>query len=264
MIDYMKKFDLNGKTAAVCGGLGLVGKQISLALAQAGALVLVLDIDEAAGSSFEKECKEKGLKVKFVYFDSTLFKDYGERIKHISREHGAISIFVNSAYPRTKDWGTKIEDVKIESWRKNVDMHMNSYCLLTREFAEFMKSEGIKGSIINMASIYGVVGPDFSVYSGTEMTTPAAYSAIKGGILSFSRYAASYYGKFGIRVNAVCPGGVFDNQNPVFVKNYNARAVLGRMAEKEEIAPSVLFLASDAASYVTGAIIMVDGGWTCI
>jgi len=264
MINYIDKMKLSGKTAAVCGGLGLIGKQITLALAQAGAKVVVLDINKEAGAAFESECAKEDLNVKFEYFDSTAFDDFSKRIQEVHTAHGPIEVFVNVAYPRTADWANHLPEVSVESWQKNVDMHLNSYCFLTRDFAELMKKEGIKGSIINISSIYGVLGPDFEVYSGTQMTTPAAYSAIKGGIISFSRYAASYYGKNGIRVNVVCPGGVFDNQNEIFVKNYNLRTPLGRMAKQGEIASPVLFLASEAASYITGATLMVDGGWSCI
>ena len=118
------------------------------------------------------------------------------------------------------------------------------------------------GSIINFGSIYGVVGPDFSIYQGTDMTVAAAYSAIKGGIISFTRYLATYYAKCGIRVNAICPGGIFDNQPQTFVKKYEKKTPMGRMGKAEEMVGPVIFLASDAASYVTGHILMVDGGWT--
>ena len=262
MADYMKKFRIE-KYAVVCGGLGLIGKEISIALAQAGAKVLVLDIDSAKGADFEKECEGKNLDVKFIEFDATDIKSYGKKIKDLFSRF-KINAWVNASYPRTKDWGNKLEDVKLESWQKNVDMHMNSYCLLTKNAAEMMKKHGIRGSIINLGSIYGVVAPDFEVYAGTGITSAPAYAAIKGGIINFSRYAASYYGPSGIRVNCICPGGIFDAQNKKFVSNYNKRTPLKRMGKPEEIASVVLFLAANASSYITGATIMVDGGWTCI
>ena len=120
------------------------------------------------------------------------------------------------------------------------------------------------GSIINLGSIYGVLGSDFTIYDGTKMTMPMAYSAIKGGIVNLTRYLASYFGKHNVRVNNICPGGIFDSQEPIFVRNYEHRVPLKRMGRPEEIASAVLFLASDAASYITGATIMVDGGWTAI
>lgn len=263
MTDYMKKFSLKNKVAVVCG-LGLIGNDISLAFAQAGAKLVVLDIDDNKGKIFEKECNKKGLDAKFIRFDITDIKNLSKGIKKIFYEEGQVHSWVNAAYPKTKDWGDMLEDVKPESWQKNVNMHMNSYCLITRDVAELMKEKRVRGSIINLSSIYGVVAPDFEVYSGTNMTSPAAYSAIKAGIINFSRYAASYYGKFGIRVNTVCPGGIFDNQNPKFVKNYEKKVPLRKMGKPGDVAGAALFLASDASSYITGTALMVDGGWTCI
>jgi NAD(P)-dependent dehydrogenase (short-subunit alcohol dehydrogenase family) len=140
-------------------------------------------------------------------------------------------------------------------------MHLNGYFLCCQQIAEQMKKQK-KGSIINLGSIYGVVGPDFSIYAGSNTTMPAAYAAIKGGIINFTRYLATYYAKDGIRVNAVCPGGIYDNQPAVFVKKYAEKTPMGRMGYPEEIAGPVIFLASESSSYITGHILMVDGGWT--
>ncbi len=262
MTNYIEKFKLKNKKAIVCGGLGLIGKEVSIALSQAGAKVLILDNNESAWKEFKEKNKE--LDLDFVKFDITDISNLGKNISKVYKDFGPIDILINTAYPRTKDWGNKLEDIKAESWQKNVDMLMNSYCLITKEIAELMKKDKIKGSIINFGSVHGIVGPDFGVYSGTDMTSPAAYSAIKGGIINFSRYAASYYGKYQIRVNCLCPGGIFDNQDKTFVANYEERTPLKRMGNPEEIASAALFLASDASSYITGTTFMVDGGWTCI
>ncbi|MEK7333547.1 MAG: SDR family oxidoreductase, partial [Nitrospirota bacterium] len=118
------------------------------------------------------------------------------------------------------------------------------------------------GTIINLASIYGVVAPDFSIYEGTEMTMPVAYSAIKGGIIALTRYIATYYAKYNVRANTVSPGGIFDNQQETFVKRYSDKTPLGRMGSPSEVTGAVVFLASEAASYITGQNLIVDGGWT--
>ena len=120
------------------------------------------------------------------------------------------------------------------------------------------------GSILNIASIYGVVGNDFTLYEDYGGTSPAAYSAIKGGIINFTRYLASYYGKDGIRINCVSPGGIKDNQHPSFIERYESKVPMRRMGQPDDIAPAVSFLLSDEAKYITGHNLMVDGGWTCI
>lgn len=262
MINYLEKFSLKDKTAYVTGGLGLIGLEISKAFATAGANAIILDIDDK-GHQIAKDIQNCGCKAHYEHFDVTNLEGIQPKLKEFSEKYNSIDVWVNCAYPRTKDWGDSIENSSLSSWRKNVDMHLNSYAWFSRETALVMKEQQ-SGSIINLASIYGVVGNDFTLYDGTNMTSPMAYSAIKGGIINLTRYLASYFGKYNIRVNNVCPGGIFDNQNPIFVKNYEYKTPLKRMGNPEEIASVVLFLASDAASYITGETIMVDGGWTAI
>ena len=248
---------LGGCTAYVTGGLGLIGRPVSDALQRAGATVLALDAAKAVPGG-------GAAGIRAVCFDVASFEDLPSRLDALEAEHGAADIWVNCAYPRTDDWGqSRQEPLDDAGWRANVDLQMNSFCLLSGHVAAAMAKRG-KGAIVNVASIYGAVGPDFAVYEGTDMTTPPAYSAIKGGIIAYTRYLASYYGPRGVRINAVCPGGVANNQPRKFVDNYAARTPLRRMARPEEIAGPVTFLASDAASYVTGAILPVDGGWTAI
>ena len=141
-------------------------------------------------------------------------------------------------------------------------MQMNAVFYICQQSMPYL--ERSKGSIVNISSIYGVVGPDFTVYDNTQMTMPAAYSAIKGGVVNFSRYLASYYGKKGIRVNVVSPGGIFDHQHETFVNQYNKKVPMGRMGLPKDIAPSVSFLLSEDAGYITGQNLVVDGGWTAI
>ena len=140
---------------------------------------------------------------------------------------------------------------------------MNSVFNISQQVLKHMKSNQ-SGSIVNIASIYGVVGNDFTLYEEYGGTSPAAYSAIKGGIINFTSYLASYFGKYNIRINCVSPGGIFDNQNPVFIKNYEHKVPLRRMGKPDDIAPAVSFLLSDEARYITGHNLIVDGGWTCI
>ena len=246
------------------GGLGLVGAAISVALAEMGAGVTVVDRDEAAFARAEAGFRDAELDIGFRPADATELDGAAELVADLAKAPGGFDIWVNCHYPRTADWGQAGDRMTVASWRQNVEMHLTGYCLFADEAARTMAAqEG--GSIINIASIYGVVGPDFGVYEGTtDMTTPAPYAAIKGGIIAHTRFLASQWGGQGVRVNAVCPGGIFAHQQEAFLQNYAARTPLGRLAQPAEIAAPVAFLAGDGASYITGAVLMVDGGWTAI
>ena len=254
---FIEKFSLKNKVAVVTGGAGLIGKPVSIGLAQAGAKVYVADINKKIGKELEKQNKN----MRWVEIDITDLNSIKKCINKIVKDDKKIDVWVNCAYPRTSDWPEKFEDVKYESWKKNVDMHMNGYFLCCQQVAKQMKKQK-NGSIINFSSTYGIVAPDFSIYDGTNKTMPAAYSAIKGGIITFTKYLATYYAKYGIRANVICPGGIYDKHPDVFVKKYSQKTPMGRMGKAEEIAGPVIFLASDAASYVTGHVLVVDGGWT--
>ena len=236
---------LENKVILVTGGSGLIGREIMKHLKKEGAISINAEITVETDISKQQ-----------INCDVTSQTSINETITAVIEGFGRIDGLVNSAYPRTKDWGMKFEEVPFESWRKNIDMQLNSVFLLCQKVLEHMKQQG--------ASIYGVVGNDFTIYEGYGGTSPAAYSAIKGGIINFSRYLASYYGKYNIRVNCVSPGGIFENQHPSFVERYSNKSLLKRMGKAEEIAPAVSFLLSDEASFITGHNLMVDGGWTAI
>jgi len=243
---------LQNKIIIVTGGSGLIGRAIVQDIAQKGGIAINADISV-------ETYLDKGLLNVDITNDDSIEKGIQSVITHFGRIDG----LVNNAYPRTKDWGNKFEDIIPDSWRKNIDMQMNSYFVFCQKVLKQMAKQQ-NGAIVNIASIYGVVGNDFTVYEGTSLTSAAAYSAIKGGIINFTRYLASYFGKDNIRVNCVSPGGIFDNQNPVFVKNYKNKVPLKRMGTPEDIAPTVSFLLSGEAKYITGQNLIVDGGWTAI
>ena len=246
----MKK--LAEKIILLTGGNGLLGKCIHENLLHQGATVINADIEAKDSDDFTT-----------LHCDITNEPSIKRTVAMVLKHYGRIDGLINNAYPRTKDWGVKFEDIPFLSWQKNIDFQLNSYFLLSQTVLASMK-EKKSGSIVNIGSVYGIVGPDFSIYEGTEMTMPAAYSAIKGGLINLTRYLASYYGPYQVRINCVSPGGVFDNQPEKFVQNYNKKVPMRRMAAPGDIAPAVSFLLSDDASYITGQNLIIDGGWTCI
>jgi NAD(P)-dependent dehydrogenase (short-subunit alcohol dehydrogenase family) len=270
--DYQKKFRLDNKVAYVIGGLGLIGSEVTRALASGGARTLVLDLDDNRGHKLIAELNDAGYNSVYQPFDCADMDSIERQFSALISENRSPNIFVNCSYPRTEDWGSNsFKDVTLDSYRKNVDIQMNSNVWLARLAAENMTIERKGGSIIQLSSIYGIVGQDLNVYRGTEINENMTYAIVKGGITNLTRQMASYYGDYNIRVNTLCAGGLeghvagkSENQDKVFVEQYSKKTPLKRLGHPEEIASAVLFLASDAASYITGATIMVDGGWTAI
>ncbi|MFZ2784336.1 MAG: SDR family oxidoreductase [Sediminibacterium sp.] len=244
---------LRDKIIIVTGGNGLLGKDLVKYLLDSGAKVVNAELEVLEDIDDD-----------LISCDVTSKNSVKRLIEIVLDKYGHIDGLVNNAYPRTLDWGNKFEDILLESWKSNVDMQLNSAFYISQLVLEVMKKFK-NGSIVNIASIYGVVGNDFTIYDNTDgMTSPAAYSAIKGGIINLTRYLASYYGEYGIRVNCVSPGGIFNHQNPQFIKQFEKKVPLKRMAKPSDISPSIGFLLSDEATYITGHNLIVDGGWTAI
>jgi len=257
MMTYSNIYSCKNKIAIVTGGCGLLGREIVKGLSQFGAIVFMADQNETEG----KKLANKKQKIEYIYLDITSLDSVQEALKQVIQKNGKIDILINCVYPRTEDWSTRFEDINFDSWKMNVNNHLGGFFIMCKETAMIMKKRR-SGSIINLASIYGVVAPDFSIYEGTEMTMPAAYASIKAGIIALTKYIATYYGAFNIRANCISPGGIYDNQPDYFVKKYSLKTPLGRMSNPHEIVGTVIYLASDASSYVTGQNIIVDGGWT--
>jgi len=250
-------FDFKGKTAYVLGGSGLIGIETIKLLKKQNVQVINLDIRD-----YNKNKKNEV----FIKFDCTKLNKIEKRLDKIFLENNYPDIFINCSYPKTKNRkDNSFTKIDYKSLKENIEIHLNSSVWITKIIADKMVKKKIKGTIIQTGSIYGLVGQDQNIYLNTKMSENMSYSIIKGGIINFTRQAASNYGKYGIRINTVCPGGVADGkQEKNFLKNYKKRVPLKRLAKPIEIASVNMFLSSEASSYITGTAIIVDGGWTCI
>ena len=262
-------FSLKEKVAVVTGALGLIGKHHCHALADAGANVVVCDLNESECAKFASTLSALSLGISVDITNKKSVKDLKSKV--ISN-YGKIDILVNNAAlndkfedPLAALEESKFENYPVEMFRKSLDVNVTGMFLCSQVIGTEMANRGY-GSIINVASTYGIVAPDQSIYKNEkgEQTfyKSAAYPVTKGAVISFTRFLAAYWGNKGVRVNTLSPGGVRDNQEEFFVKNYSAKTPLGRMAHPIDYKGALIFLASDASSYMTGANLVVDGGWT--
>ncbi|HSL88273.1 MAG TPA: SDR family oxidoreductase [Ignavibacteriaceae bacterium] len=262
-------FSLNNKVAVVTGALGLIGKHHCFALAEAGANVIAADIDEEKCIQFVKTLPTDsiGVGVDITKPDSI------KRLKEITLDKfHAIDILVNNAAindmfenPQAAAELSMFENYPLDMWQKSLDVNVTGTFLCSKIIGTEMAKRG-KGSIINIASTYGMVGPDQSIYKKPDGTQSfyksPSYPGTKGAIINFTRFLAAYWGSKGVRVNTLSPGGVENNQDEYFINNYSQKTMLGRMAQPVDYKGAIVFLASDASAYMTGANLVVDGGWT--
>ena len=257
-------FDLENKVVIITGGAGLIGKSFIKAVINNGGTAIIADVDENAGKKVMVEISAElgSNKIEFIKVDITCKVSIKSMINNVMTKHKVIDSLVNNAYPRNKNYGRKFEDVTYEDFCENVNLHLGGYFLISQEISRVMVKQH-KGVIVNIASIYGFMAPRFELYDNANFTSPVEYSAIKGALLSLTKYLASYLGEHGIRVNALSPGGVHNNQSDSFVEQYSKKVLVGnRMAESDDLSGALIFLLSDGSRYVTGQNIVVDGGWS--
>lgn len=238
----------------VTGGSGLLGREMVNHLLSKEYIVCNFDMVNLEGDHKDYH---------YYQVDLTQEEAITSAVQKVIEEHGDLHGLVNNAYPRTKDWGLPFEEIPLSSWRTNMDMQLNSVFFISQQVLKHFQQKSF-GSVVNIASIYGVVGNDMSLYEDTRVSPPAAYSAIKGGVINLTRYLASKFGKYNVRINCVSPGGIFDHQDTQFVSRYEARVPMKRMGRPDDIAPVVEFLLSQNSKYITGQNLIVDGGWTAI
>lgn len=267
----MELFSLKNKVSVVTGAAGLIGKEHCRALSEAGSFVIAADLDEDKCAEFAATLGSESIGVGVDVTNPVSIKKLRDTALN---RFGHIDVLINNAAindmfenPKAALEQSKFENYPLELWRKSVDVNLTGVFLCSQILGSEMAKQK-KGSIINIASTYGITAPDQSLYINKDgkqsFYKPPAYSATKGAVIMFTKYLASYWGKEGVRVNTLTPGGVENNQDEYFIEKYSAKTILGRMASPEDYKGAVIFLASDASAYMTGANLIVDGGWTAI
>jgi NAD(P)-dependent dehydrogenase (short-subunit alcohol dehydrogenase family) len=268
MTEFRKLFDLKGRTAVITGGCGILGQRFAEGLAEFGTDIALLDLDQQALQKAASELSSRhGVRVKGYACDITQPEVVRAVAKTIETELGPVSILLNNAASKTRDvdaFFAPVATFSLETWREIMAVNLDGMFNVAQVFGTLMAERGY-GSIVQTASIYGLMAPDQRIYEGSEylgraINTPAVYTASKAGVIGLTKHLATYWGAQGVRVNTLTPGGVESGQNDTFKQRYGARVPLGRMARADEMVGAVLFLVSDAASYVTGQNIAVDGG----
>lgn len=263
----LSSFRLDGKCALVTGGGGILGQHFCAGLAEAGANVAVVDVDLDAARA---TAARVGGRARGFGCDVSDPASVTACVLDVLAEFGAIDILHNNAATKSRDlraFFSPFEDYTLDTWREVMSVNIDGMFLMAQAVGRHMVERGRGGTVIQTSSIYGLVGPDSRIYEGSDylggpINTPAVYAASKAAVVGLTKWLATHWAKAGIRVNCLVPGGVASGQNGVFSSRYAERVPMGRMAEAGELVPALLYLASDASSYVTGQVLAVDGGWT--
>jgi len=259
-----KIFDLNGKVIIITGSSGMLGTQYAYALSECGANVVLADIDISKSKITEKQIKKSfSTDPMSIKLDLTNKESILSMTSTVIKKYSKIDVLINNAayQGNSKIRSSGFENLELETWNQAIDVNLTGVFLCCQSIGKQMIKQK-SGNIINIASTYGLVGPDQRIYGKSGQNSAIFYAATKSAILNLTRYLATYWEGKGIRVNTFSPGGVENNQDPNFIKRYSKKTPLGRMAKKDEYAGSIIFLASDASSYMTGSNLIVDGGWT--
>lgn len=268
-ISYRGLFDLRGKVAIVTGGAGLLGRQFCSGLAESGATVAVVDVLGDKAEELAQILRHR-YQVGAVGISCDVSDPQSTRamVSRVVSEYGQIDILHNNAAGKSDDLDSffaPFEDYSLEQWRRIMAVNLDGMFLVAQAVGKEMVARGKGGSIIQTASIYGIMAPDQRIYEGSfylgrKINTPAVYSASKAAVVGLTKYLATYWADKGIRVNSLTPGGTESGQNTEFIRRYSSRVPLNRMAKVTEMVGALLYLASEASSYVTGQNLIIDGG----
>jgi NAD(P)-dependent dehydrogenase (short-subunit alcohol dehydrogenase family) len=254
---------LTNQVVVITGGAGLIGQEFVKAVVQENGIAIIADINDEIGqkvkANLSKELNTNH--IDFVKLDITSKKSLENCIDVLQKKYKRIDALVNNAYPRNKNYGRNFFDVEYSDFVENIGLNLGGYFTTSQQFAKFFKVQG-HGNIINISSIYGVIAPRFEIYSGTQMSMPVEYAAIKSALIHLTKYMAKYFKGLNIRVNTLSPGGIMSNQPQEFLDKYNAYASTKGMLESNDLHGTLVYLLSDMSKYVNGQNIIVDDGWT--
>ncbi len=264
-VSISKLMDMSGRVAVITGGAGHIGRAAAYAMAELGATVVLLDLDEQKtvqeAENIQKEAGAQALGLAVNLSDEASVRSV---CPQVLKQYGRLDVLVNcAAFVGTSNltgWATAFSEQSADTWRAAMEVNLTAPFVLVQSCADALAANGC-GSIVNIASIYGMVGPDLRLYDGTKLGNPAAYAASKGGLLQFTRWLSTVLAPR-VRVNAVTPGGIARNQPSSFVEAYVSRTPMKRMGTEEDLIGAIVYLASDLSNYVTGQNLVVDGGWT--
>ena len=260
---------LNGKTAIITGGAGILGKHFSEGLASFGSHVVIVDLNKNAAEILASDLTRRyGQQCISIECDVSEPASVNSMVDEVVKQFGDIHVLHNNAASKSSDleaFFAPFEEYTLDQWREVAKVNIDGMFLVAQAIGKKMVEQNKGGSIVQTASIYGVLGPDSRIYEGSSymghsINTPAVYSVSKAAVIGLTKYLATYWAEKNIRVNCITPGGVESGQNDVFKEKYSSRVPLGRMAQPEEMVGALLYLASNASSYVTGQNIIIDGG----
>ena len=254
--------EISGKRILLVGATGVLGRGYASALAKQDVQLVIADTEQSDVMSYADKLGVKGVEIDVAYENSVI-----DCVEFVAEQFGGLDSVINNAAAtgeglmKSGEAFADFEDYPLAVWQKTIDINLTGTFLVAREAGRLMKSSSKHGSLVNVSSIYGVVGPDHRIYDGQPFRSFPGYSASKSGVIGLTKWLATWWGDC-IRVNCVIPGGVFNKHSDEFVKAYSNRVPMGRMANREELIGIIMYLISDSSSYVTGQNFVIDGGYT--
>ncbi|WNL12624.1 oxidoreductase [Aliarcobacter cryaerophilus] len=261
---------LKDKIVVITGGAGKIGSTFAKAVLENRGIVIIADVNEEFSNKIiERIINNLSLnnlspdsRILYHHLNISSKSSIEKLLNFLDKEFGKIDALVNNAYPKSKNYGKKFFEIDIDDFNEFLNLHLGGYFNVSQQFIKYFLEKKIEGNIVNISSIQGIIAPAFETYEGTNMHSPVEYTAVKHGLLGMTKYMAKMFKKDGIRVNAISPGGILDNQPEQFLNQYKKRCGTKGMLNSEDLSSSLVYLLSDNSKYINGQNIVVDDGFT--